>query len=322
MAKKRKAKNKKAKYDVIAVGSATIDCFVNLPVDFRNIRHGSKLLIEDIKLLTGGGATNVAVGLRRLGLKVGFIGEVGDDHSAYIVRRDLEKEGVDFLVKQHSRHETAYSVILESMGKDRAILVYKGASSYLHPEEVRSINKDAAWFYFSSMMGASLKTLNTLANYAKRNRIRVFFNPSSYTIERCRKEMDNILSATTIISVNKEEAQALLGSRSDRPEELLKGMKALGPEVCIMTDGENGAYAFDGTSFVHQEASRIRIVDTTGAGDSFNSGFLGGYLINKRLNDDKRLRAAMKMGAANAKSVISHVGAKTGLLTRRKMLRC
>lgn len=319
--KKGSGKKRKAKYDVIAVGSATIDCFVGLPVDFRNIRHGSKLLIEDISLLTGGGATNVAVGLRRLGLRTGFIGEVGDDHSAHIIRRDLDREGVDFLVEQHSRHETAYSVILESKGKDRAILVYKGASSYLHPEEVRGIDKDADWYYFSSMMGASLNTLKKLANYARKNSIRVFFNPSSYTIKRCRKEMDSILSATTMISVNKEEAQALVRSRSKDPRTLLEKMKDLGPEVCIITDGDKGAYAFDGESHLHVPARKTRIVDTTGAGDSFNSGFLGAYMIKEKLGGKERLRAAMKAGIANSSAVIKKVGAKEGLLTRRKLIR-
>lgn len=321
MMKKSKKKVRKAEYDVICVGSATIDCFVNLPVDFKNIKHGSKLIINDINLLTGGGASNVAVGLRRLGLKTGYIGEVGDDHSAHIIRSDLEKEGVDFLVKQHSRHQTAYSVILESRGKDRAILVYKGASSYLHPEEIRGIKMSTGWFYFSSMMGPSLKTLNRIANIAKRKRINVFFNPSSYMIRSCRKEMKNILSVTAIISVNKEEAQALISSKSSDPKTLIKGMKGLGPEICIMTDGKRGAYAYDGKAFIHKKAGKIRIIDTTGAGDAFNSGFLGGYLIKNDFPAEKRLRFAMGTGIANAHAVIKQVGAKTGLLHRKKMMR-
>jgi ribokinase len=318
--KKSKKRARKKKYDVICVGSVTIDCFVDLPVDFNNIKHGSKLIINDINLLTGGGASNVAVGLRRLGLKTGYIGEVGDDHSAYIIRRDLEKEGVDFLVKQHSRHQTAYSVILESKGKDRAILVYKGASSYLHPEEVRGIPMSTGWFYFSSMMGPSLKTMNRIANIARKKKIKVFFNPSSYMIKKCRKEMKNILSVTTIISINKEEAQALVGSRSTNPKTLLKGMKDLGPEFCIMTDGKKGAYAYDGKTVIHKKGNS-KAVETTGAGDAFNAGFLGGYLIKKNLPDDRRLKFAMRIGTENAQAVIKQVGAKTGLLHRKKIMR-
>ncbi len=315
----KKGKKGKKRYDVISVGSATIDCFVNLPGGFGKIRPGSKILIDSISLLTGGGGTNVAVGLKRLGMKVGYIGEVGDDHSAHIIRKELEEEGVDFLVKQHSRHETAYSVILEPKGKDRAILVYKGAASYLHREEVRDINKSADWFYFASVIGSSLKTMYSLANHAKKNRIKVFFNPSSYMIEKRKKEMEKLLSVATILSVNKEEAQKLVKSRSDDPKRLLEKMFSRASCICIITDGKRGAYVYDGENFIHRKARKVKTVDTTGAGDSFNAGFLAGYLQREDFSRKKRLERALRSGLYNAESVIRHVGAKEGLLTRRKM---
>ncbi|NQU79704.1 carbohydrate kinase family protein [Candidatus Woesearchaeota archaeon] len=314
-----KKKSTSKKFDVICIGSATVDCFIQLPGSFAKIKQGCKLLVKDIDIMTGGGATNVAVGLRRLGMKSGFIGEVGEDHSAYIVKRELEKENVEFLVKQHSRHHTAYSVILEPKGGDRAILVYKGASSYLHPSELKGVPLNTNWFYFASVIGSSLKTLSSIAKIAKEKKTDVFFNPSGYMINKCSKETKRFLAVTTILSVNKEEAQALLKSRSKSPNVLLKGLIELGPKVCILTDGSKGALVYDGKNLVHQKPKNIKPIDTTGAGDSFNAGFLAGYILKKSSSPKERLVFAASMGTKNAESVIRHIGAKAGLLTKRKI---
>ena len=306
------------KYDVVSVGSATVDCFVRLPVDFNNIRHGSKVLIDDIKLLTGGGGGNVAVGLARLGLRTGFIAEVGEDLSAHMIKHEMQQEHVDFIVKSHSRHLTAYSVVLEAKGKDRSILVYKGASSFLHPEEIPK-DLDAGWFYFASVVGTSFKTMDLLSGFAKRKKIKIFFNPSEYMITKGGKLIKDIVSATTIISLNKEEAQSLTRCSSTNSDELLKRLKSLGPEVCIITNGKEGVHAYDGKSFYFKRARKMDAVDTTGAGDAFGAGFLGGWILNERLPQELRMNISLKMGLLNSESVISYVGAKRGLLHNNTM---
>ena len=317
--KQKGSSGSKSKFDVISVGSATVDCFVSLPVDFTHIKHGSKLLIENIHMTTGGGGTNVAVGMSRMGLKTGFIGEVGEDLSAHMIKHDLEREGVDFLVKQHSRHQTAYSVVLEARGKDRAILVYKGASSYLEPDEIPK-RLSTGWFYFASVVGTSFKTMEHVAAFAKKSDIKVYFNPSSYMTEQGYDYLKKVISATTIISLNKEEAQTLLNVQTNNFLELLRGLHKLGPEVCIITDGSNGAYAYDGTLHYFKKVRKMQAVDTTGAGDAFGAGFLSGFIMKGNLPLDKRIRFAMDMGMRNAESVIMFVGAKKGLLTKKKAL--
>ncbi|MBW2965148.1 carbohydrate kinase family protein [Candidatus Woesearchaeota archaeon] len=310
---------KKRGYDVVCVGSATIDAFVRLPVDLASIKHGSKVLIDEIDILTGGGGTNVAVGLARLGLKAGFIGEVGNDLSAGIISRELDREGVDFLVKEHSRHKTAFSVILEAKGKDRSILVHKGASSFLHANEIpRNLRTD--WYYFGSMMGASFETMLRIARIAKRTSTNVFFNPSSYMVEQGVDFLRDAIEASKIILMNKEEAQVLLKDRSSDVRKLLKGLKELGPEICIITDGSKGVHVFDGRQFYSGTPNKLKPVDTTGAGDAFGTGFLAGWIMKSSSPVPERIRAAIKLGMCESESVIMYTGAKTGLLTRKKAL--
>jgi fructokinase len=236
-----------------------------------------------------------------------------------MIKHELEKEHVDFLVKSHSRHLTAYSVVLEAKGKDRSILVYKGASSFLHPEEIPK-GLSANWFYFASVVGTSFKTMDTLSRIAKRNKIDIFFNPSEYMIVNGGKLMKDIVSATTILSLNKEEAQLLTKNRSGNTRELLKSLKAFGPSVCIITNGKEGVHAYDGKEFYFRKARRMYAADTTGAGDAFGAGFLGGWLLNDKLQQEKRMDLSLKMGLLNSESVISFVGAKKGLLHRKNMI--
>ncbi|MBW2967212.1 carbohydrate kinase family protein [Candidatus Woesearchaeota archaeon] len=317
--KKRAGRN--TGFDVISVGSAAVDCFVSLPTDLKSIKHGSKVLIKDIHLLTGGGGTNVAVGMSRLGLRTGFIGEVGDDLSAHMIEAELKKEGVEFLVKKHSRHMTAYSVVLEAKGKDRAILVHKGASSYLHPYEIPKSRLKTGWFYFASVMGESFRTMTTLARLAKKRKISIYFNPSGYMIAKGGKELEDILAATKILAVNKEEAQTLLKTRSNVVETLLLGMHRLGPEICIITDSKNGAYVYDGEHVYKRKPQKTAPVDTTGAGDAFGAGFLSGYIMKSSLKKKERISFALRMGLAESVAVIKQVGSKKGLLTKRQLLK-
>lgn len=310
---------KKRGYDVVCIGSATIDAFVRLPVDLKSIRPGSKVLIDEINILTGGGGTNVSVGFARLGLKAGFIGEVGNDLSAGIISRELDREGVDFLVREHSRHKTAFSVILEAKGKDRSILVHKGASSFLHAHEI-PMNLKTDWYYFGSMMGASFKTMLRIARIAKRTRTNVFFNPSSYMVEQGVDFLRAAIEASKIIMMNREEAQTLLKSGSSEVKVLLKGLHNLGPGICIITDGSKGVHVFDGKHFYSGTPKHLKPVDTTGAGDAFGTGFLAGWIMKSGSSVREQIRLAIRLGMCESESVIMYTGAKTGLLTRKKAL--
>ena len=90
---------------------------------------------------------------------------------------------------------------------------------------------------------------------------------------------------------------------------VVAGLHHLGPTIVALTDGANGAYAFDGTSLVFAPAFPGERVEATGAGDAFSSGFLGAMLHNLSVDD------AVRFGSANAASVITQVGPTAGLRT-------
>jgi len=163
-------------YDVITVGSATVDVFANTKyselikiktsaekeIDLLAYPSGSKILIKDLRFTTGGGGTNTAVALSRLGHKVGFLGKLGCDENADFILKKLKEGGVDFL-GVCGKEIGGYSVILDSIEHDRTILAYKGVNDNLKFKEVDLKKLKTKWFYFSAMLNESFKTLEKIA---------------------------------------------------------------------------------------------------------------------------------------------------------------
>lgn len=304
-------------FDVITVGSATVDAFAETDKRFVKGKEycfpvGTKLLIKSIGFETGGGGTNTAVALARLGHKVAFLGKMGKGPNSERILKQLRKEKIDTGLIVRERARTGYSVIIDARGSDRTILVFKGSNNDLSYDEIKKSKLKTKWFYFSSMMEKSFKTQEKLAEFASKNNIKITYNPSAYLTRKGKNYLRNILKRTSILILNKEEASMLVKKKGIN--NLIKGLLKLGPKTAVITDGKNGAYAYDGKTFYQIFPHKVKILETTGAGDAFASSFLAGII--KKNN----IEFALQLGLANAESVITHLGAKNKLLTYQEAL--
>ena len=311
-------------YDVITVGSATVDVFAKThfselikiidpkgETDLLAFPSGTKILIDDLEFTTGGGGTNTAVAFSRLGHKVGFIGKLGQGTNSDFIHKNLVKEKVDLLCG-HGNCDAGYSIILDTLEHDRTTLTHKGINDELKIKDIPFGKLKAKWLYFSAMMGESFKTLEKLAEYAQKKKIKIAFNPSTYLAEKGKSYLKKILERTELLVLNLEEASLLVGK--DSPENLLSKLKELGPKIVAITDGHNKLYAADNNHIYIAIPPPSKRVDTTGAGDAFAASFVSGLI---RQND---IEFAIKLGITNAQSVISHYGAKNILLTYREAM--
>jgi ribokinase len=312
-------------YDVITVGSATVDALVK--TEFCEMLYGknkeecvayptgSKILIEELNLTVGGGGTNTAVALAKLGHKVAFLGKIGTHENSKRVMESLKKVNVSTsLVIRAKSGRTGYSIILDSLKHDRTILNFRGSNNNLKIHDVPLRKLKTKWFYFSSMIHESFHTLEKLADYAEKNRIKVAFNTSSYLARRGKKYLGKILRKIEILILNYEEAQLLVGKSQDM-KTLLDKIQRLGPRIVAITDGKRGVYVIGDGIYYRGHASNVKVAETTGAGDAFASTFLSG-MIRK-----ENIEFALKLGMANAESVIQKHGAKEGLLSYNKAMR-
>lgn len=310
-------------YDVITVGSSTVDVFADSESELIKIKtaketeeliaypSGSKILISKIQFMTGGGGTNTAVALARLGHKVAYLGKVGDDVNGELILKTLKEEKVTFIgIKEKGM--SGYSVILKSLEHDRSILAYKGVNNNLRFNEIETRKLKTRWFYFSSMMGESYNTLEKLAKYAQANKIKIAFNPSNYLAEKGTSYLREILTRTEILILNKDEAQLLVGKGDI--QEMINKVLECGPKYVVITDGKRGAYVEKDKVLYHVIPNNVGPVETTGAGDAFAASFLSGII---KEND---IEFALKLAQVNAESVIQYIGAKNKLFRFREAM--
>ncbi len=308
-------------YDIITVGSATIDCFVDTGNklfqspemhDGECVVHvpfGSKIVADKLTFMTGGGGTNTAVSFARLGLKVAYIGKLGGDQSNLILN-ELKRDKIDVSLVVPAKN-TGFSVVLDAKGQDRTIITYKGDVNDLSFNEINKSKLKTKWFYMASMMGKSYQTMLKLADYAHKNGIKIAFNPSSYIAKQGHKKLKKMLAATDVLILNKEEAAELLGKKGT-VEVMLKGLKKLVRDIVVITDGSRGSHCL-ADKYYHVNTSGKKPHETTGAGDSFASSFVAGIIKGKKIE------VCLQMGRANAESVIQNMGAKNILLSMKQI---
>jgi ribokinase len=313
-------------FDIISIGSATIDQFVYTDIQLIQIKSstlakeliayplGSKLLIEKFHLFTGGSASNTSVGFSRLGLNAACISNIGLDYNGEIILKELKREGVSFIGSTDKSHPTGFSVILDSFAKDRTILTYKGANDHLTLKAIALEGISTNALYIGSLAGKAFDEGVKLIRQFRKNRKKelvVFFNPSAYVADKGLKFFSKYLSLVDFLILNKEEARLLLENpHLSSPVDIITALHMRTKKPIAMTDGANGAFYYDGKSFHHKKARNIKVVESTGAGDAFSVGFCFGVLSGKKPI------TCLAYGIKNSESVIKEIGAKNTLLKR------
>lgn len=323
-------------YDVITIGTATRDAFVKSPA-FKVIKSsefitgeaecfalGSKIEVPEIIFTTGGGATNAAVTFGRQGLKTACAVRIGDDLSGRAVVEDLKKEkiAVDF-VQKDAKKTTAYSILLLAPSGERTVLVYRGASENFDFKKLAAEFPKTKWVYLAPLGGGAAKIFKPLVDFCFKNNIKITCNLSAAQIKLGLKKIAPVLNKIDILVLNQEEASYLTGFPYKNENEIFETLDKAVKGIVVMTKGPKGVSISDGKIKIKAGIFKEKkSADRTGAGDAFGSGFLAG-LIQKTANKgfkygEEDLKYALRLGAANATSVIERVGAKEGILTKKE----
>ena len=308
-------------FHVITIGSATLDVFVKSR-DFQLIQapqtnnlvlcevYGAKMDVDELRMLSGGGATNAAVSFLRKGLKTAVVAELGRDLAATAVVQDLHNREVDcrFLI-QEPEENTAMSVILVSAEGGRSIITCRGASKMLDLKDIPwEYLHQTEWLYITSL-GGHLDLWQKIIEFAHQKGVKVAINPGQAELSQADK-LSDLFDRVNVLLLNMEELAALLQQPTDsQPKLLLKQAQQLPAEYKVITHGKHGSYLIDQQTVYFCPASDRPPVETTGAGDAFGSGLVAGLVLGWPL--EKSLQLAW----ANAREVINHVGAKQGLIS-------
>lgn len=311
------------KLQLLSIGDATLDVFITpteseefCQIDtkecFIAFSYGDKIPVKTLEFSVGGNAANNAVGVSRLGVKAGILLTLGGDPNGDRIENKLKEEGVDtsFVIRQPST-DSNYSTIV-NYGGERTIFSYHVPRSYEFPVNLPKV----PWVYLTSMGDSFAPFYNHVIDWLKKNpEIKMAFNPGSRQLRAGVESLEDVLSVTYIIYVNRKEAEGLTGMdySKDKEKELLKALSGLGPKMCVVTDGGGGSYIFDGERFIHAGILPIDAYERTGAGDAFGSGFLSAVIKGKEFSE------ALLWGTLNSTSVIGYVGSQKGLLKEADM---
>jgi ribokinase len=307
-------------YDIITIGSATRDVLLEAE-GFELRKHadsptgveqcfplGSKIEIKKIVFTTGGGGTNAAVTFGRQGFKTACVGVIGDDFAAGEILKELNGEGINTQnIHKHDEGHTAYSIIFVHPSGERTILSYKGEGQHFDVKHVPVANFKASWLYIDSL-GGHYDLFEALVNHAAENKIKIACNPGGKELAHGLGKLKSLLRHIDIFAVNKEEGAELVGVEPQNQEEILKKLAEVCGGIIVLTDARNGVKVLDGSTLYSAGVPDSPVVERTGAGDAFNSGFVCEYA---RSGDIKK---AIQFATANASSVVTKWGAKAGIL--------
>lgn len=311
-------------FDVITIGSAVRDVFARTR-ELKAIRDrrfavgeaacfalGSKLNLDEVIFSVGGGAINTAVTFANQGYKVAAIATIGRDPEGEHIRDKSAECGIHCdLFSVDKDHATSFSFILSLPNGSRTLFRYKGASWHLKESDIPWQALKAKWLYVNHMAGESHKVLLRLLKTAKEKKMRIAWNPGTTQFER-KKELHQLMNYADVFIVNQEEASLITGIPYQKKKEVFQKLDNLVHGLVIMTKGKEGVEVSDGKTLWSAGVLPLKkIVDRTGAGDAFGSGFVAALI-----KEPEDIEYAIQLASTNATGVLKEWGANQGLLMR------
>jgi sugar/nucleoside kinase (ribokinase family) len=315
-------------FDILSVGDVVTDAFIKLFDDEEKVIHekngetwlaipfGTKIPFQDVDVIEGvGNASNGAVAFARIGMRTGFVTNVGGDQYGRDIINALGKNHVDTrFVRINPDKKSNYHYVLW-YGAERTILIKHEEYDYHWPHLRPS--ETPRWMYFSSISKGAIPYHNDVADWLEANpSVHLAFQPGTFQMEAGAERLKRIYRRSSILILNREEAVTVGGGNHADINDLFDKLHALGPQVVVITDGPAGAYASDGMQ-------RLKMplypdpkppVDRTGAGDAFASTFVAAAAKGMSLED------ALRWAPINSMSVCQAVGAQAGLLSEKELL--
>ncbi len=306
---------------ILGIGNAIVDVICKVDDNFISqnslIKSTMKLIFDENefkkllsnlkieKTVSGGSVANSIVGLSQLGNKVGFIGKVSDDDLGDKYEEGLKKENVKyFYSKKKEELPTGTCLILVTPDSERTMCTFLGTAGKINESDVSSdtIKKSEIIFLEGYLWdeGEPKKAFNKAINSA--NKVAMSLS-DRFCVDRHKPHfLDLVKNKLDITFANEQEITSLIEAKNF--DEVINFSKQLG-KLIVLTRGENGAIAIKGNEVVECGIQKnLKIIDLTGAGDLFASGFLHGYISNLSIKE------SLQKGTEMSSKVIQKIGAR------------
>ena len=306
----------------LVVGSSDIDLFITLPqansfVQSQNtitFTLGDKIPTDINAMSLGGNGANVSAGMKRLGLDTSFYTFLGTDLLSSQIRETLKQEKINLIDHEGAGDNTSLNLIFD-FSEDRIIFSHHEVKNHgFDPSRAKGFDA----LYLTSIGREWTDAYKQILTFVHSENLALAFSPGSPQLADLEDVVYELIAASQILFVNKEEGEHLLEKKVQQAQdikELLKKLSALGPQVVSVTNAGSGAYALVENSYYHIPPfdEKSPKVDKTGAGDAYASGFFSAYLTSGKVEQ------GMRWGGVNANAVMGKIGAEEGLLTAEEI---
>ncbi len=302
-------------FDVVVFGLLVAD-ILGRPVDLKRLpKRGSLQLIETISFSTGGNAANVGIALAKLGMKVGVVGRLGSDVWNGLIIDSLKKHGIDCThITSGDSPQTSATIVCVDPGGERSFLHTPGSSRDLQTKDLLSRLKyvSKARILMVGYLGLLPQMENDLPKIfqkVKKETDAIIALDTAGIPRRNRQLTKSFLPYVDFFIPSLDEARSLTGYSSAK--DIMRFFRENGaPGVVGLKLGKRGCLVADRSGEYFVPAFPVKkVVDATGAGDSFYAGFLAAWL--RGLDTYHAAEFANMVGAC----CVSAIGASTGIRT-------
>lgn len=355
--------------NVLSIGGATKDMFLRYigtdvmtitkghrQLNYMFFESGEKIEIDDLVIKTGGGATNSATSFKRLGIDTACFCKVGNDQAGQYIVNTLEECGIDAaFVKLSSSHQTGTSFIINSPQGDYTIFAYRGANGHIEKTEFPFDHiKKVSQLYITSLSHNSAKLLPEIAEFAKKNGVRVAINPGVSQLAQGTQKLKESLAFIDTFILNSSEAKTFMIALTQTDSAYKKAFEcAQNTNLCNQTiepqapylltapiQCENSNFGLDNFFKEVMKMGPKIVIVTNGKNGVYlathneilfhpslptkvintvgaGDAFGSCFVASQMLGYD--IKTSLKHGIINSSSVLEHIGAKDGLLTHSQL---
>ena len=262
--------------EIIGFGALNVDRLYSVD---KIVSHDEESFITSETDTPGGSAANTIVGLARLGCSTSIIGKIAEDDEGDLIEYNLAVNGVytNNLIYSESG-STGKCIGFVDKNGERCLYISPGVNDDIKIGEINPLNiMRCKIMHYTSFVGDSFNTQIELLEKLSKETL-LSFDPGMLYVEKGFDELKPILERTDILLINESELRLLCNNDYDDLKELTLGLLDLGIDTVVVKQGSKGVFAINNSQECFVEAYECDVVDTTGAGDSFNSGFLYSFL--------------------------------------------
>ncbi len=262
--------------EVIGFGALNVDKLYSVE---NIVSKDEESFIKDETDTPGGSAANTMVGLSRLGCSTSIIGKIAEDEDGDLIEYNLAINGIytNNLIYSETGSTGKCLGFVDKDG-ERCLYIDPGVNDEIRLDEINPLNiMRCKIMHYTSFVGDSFKTQIELLELLNKDCV-LSFDPGMLYVQKGLDELRPILERTNILLINEAELRLLCNNNESSLKGLAIGFLDMGIETVVIKQGSKGVFAMNNQETCEVESYKCDVVDTTGAGDSFNSGFLYSYL--------------------------------------------